>query len=112
MAVTYGVIDALTRQEAPRPPDAGRVRLMFAHVAASQAERARARPGEALVEPADVVMDRALTVQAPPEEVWPWLVQLGKGRAGWYLPRAVERFLPRSPRRTRSSTGPVAVTPA
>jgi hypothetical protein len=26
--------------------------------------------------------------------VWPWFAQLGKGRAGWYLPRWIERFLP------------------
>jgi protein-S-isoprenylcysteine O-methyltransferase Ste14 len=23
-------------------------------------------------------------IDAPPEEVWPWLVQMGRGRAGWY----------------------------
>src|SRR5690349_12605576 len=39
-------------------------------------------------------MDRAFTVAAPPAAVWPWLVQLGKKRAGWYLPAAAERFLP------------------
>ena len=27
---------------------------------------------------------RAITIAAPPEQVWPWLVQLGYGRAGWY----------------------------
>jgi hypothetical protein len=27
---------------------------------------------------------RAITIDAPPEEVWPWLLQLGYGRAGWY----------------------------
>ena len=27
---------------------------------------------------------RAISVAAPPEQVWPWLVQLGYGRAGWY----------------------------
>ncbi|TIC85131.1 hypothetical protein E8D34_13770 [Nocardioides sp. GY 10113] len=26
----------------------------------------------------------ATTIEAPPEEVWPWLVQLGGDRAGWY----------------------------
>jgi hypothetical protein len=41
-------------------------------------------------------------VDAPPATVWPWLVQLGKQRAGWYLPHAVERFLPRSRRAARS----------
>jgi proline iminopeptidase len=26
----------------------------------------------------------ATTLDAPPEDVWPWLVQMGRGRAGWY----------------------------
>src|SRR5688572_15076666 len=26
----------------------------------------------------------AVTIDAPPSEVWPWLVQMGCGRAGWY----------------------------
>ena len=38
-------------------------------------------------------MDRAFSVAAPPEAVWPWLEQLGKRRAGWYLPRRVEWFV-------------------
>ena len=58
------------------------------------AERSATLPGDDLVDPADVVMDRAFSLPAPPAEVWPWLVQLGKRRAGWYLPRRVERFVP------------------
>lgn len=27
---------------------------------------------------------RAVTMHATPEEIWPWLVQIGWGRAGWY----------------------------
>lgn len=27
---------------------------------------------------------RGITIAAPPEAVWPWLVQMGYGRAGWY----------------------------
>jgi len=27
---------------------------------------------------------RAITIDAPPEEVWPWIVQIGAGRAGLY----------------------------
>jgi hypothetical protein len=46
-------------------------------------------------------MDRAFTVSAPPELVWPWFVQLGKRRAGWYLPRSVERLVPRGRRALR-----------
>jgi hypothetical protein len=75
---------------------------VFATVAASGAERAAPRAGDRIVQPADVVMDRAFTLDGEPEDVWPWLVQLGKRRAGWYLPRTVERFLPRSRRGVRT----------
>jgi hypothetical protein len=64
-------------------------------------ERAAALPGDDLVDPAGVVMDRAFSLPAPPEDVWPWLVQLGKRRAGWYLPRWVELLVPRSRRGLR-----------
>jgi hypothetical protein len=74
---------------------------MFASISATEQERTLPRAGDDLVRPADVVMDRAFTVDAPPETVWPWLAQLGKRRAGWYLPRAVERFLPASRRAVR-----------
>jgi hypothetical protein len=30
-----------------------------------------------------LAMTRAITIQAPPERVWPWIAQLGRG-AGWY----------------------------
>lgn len=70
-------------------------------VAATSAESARTLPGDELLPRADVVMDRGFTVAAPPEVVWPWLVQLGKWRAGWYLPRAVERVVPPSHRAIR-----------
>jgi hypothetical protein len=74
---------------------------VFANVAPTPAEVRAARPGDELVEPADVVMDRAFTLPGPPERVWPWLVQLGKRRAGWYLPRTAERLLPRRRRAAR-----------
>lgn len=63
-------------------------------VSPTNEEVARPLPGDELVPHATVVMDRAFTLPAPPEEVWPWLVQLGKRRAGWYLTRSVERWLP------------------
>lgn len=61
------------------------------------AERGASLPGDEVVAPADVVMDRAFTLDAPPAEVWPWVVQLGRRRAGWYLPAWLERAVP--PRR-------------
>jgi hypothetical protein len=75
---------------------------VFGKVAATTAERRAPRPGDDILPRADVVMDRAFTVHGDPDDVWPWLVQLGKHRAGWYLPSAIERFLPRSRRAARS----------
>ena len=67
----------------------------------TRAELDRALPGDDLVRGARVVMDRAVTLPAPPERVWPWLVQLGKERAGWYLPGWLERAVPRGRRSLR-----------
>lgn len=71
-------------------------------VTATPAEVRRPLPGDDVVPDADVVMDRAFTVGAAPDRVWPWLVQLGKQRAGWYLPRAVERVVPPGRRAART----------
>ncbi len=50
------------------------------------AEQAMRLPGDDYLEdgPASrTVMTRAISISAPPEVVWPWLAQLGRG-AGWY----------------------------
>ena len=62
---------------------------------ATQAEREMYLPGDDIVPCADVVMDRAFTMARDPADVWPWFVQLGKNRAGWYLPRIVESVISR-----------------
>ena len=36
---------------------------------------------------------RAITINARPEEIWPWLVQIGTGRAGWYSYDWIENLL-------------------
>jgi hypothetical protein len=51
---------------------------------ATAAEVAAAMEGDDLLGPAAPSTTRAITIGAPPERVWPWLVQLGFGRAGWY----------------------------
>jgi len=75
--------------------------VRFERVEPTRAEVESPMPGDDLVECADAVMDRAFTISAAPDEVWPWLIQLGKGRAGWYLPRHVERFMPSGRRAIR-----------
>jgi hypothetical protein len=56
-------------------------------------ERAAALPGDDLVEGARFVTDHAVTIDAPPGAVWPWLVQMGWGRGGFYTARWVDRLL-------------------
>jgi hypothetical protein len=51
---------------------------------ATPSELAEAMPGDELVRDAQFIATRAITIDAPPEAVWPWLVQVGCLRAGWY----------------------------
>jgi hypothetical protein len=51
---------------------------------ATAEEATRALPGDELLVDADIVATRAITIGAPPAAVWPWLVQIGPGRAGAY----------------------------
>ena len=41
-------------------------------------------PGDDLLPAADLTATRAIAVDAPAHEVWPWLAQLGQGRGGLY----------------------------
>lgn len=50
-------------------------------------------PGDELVPAATVVATRATAIAAPPRAVWPWLVQLGYGRGGFYSHDALERMI-------------------
>ena len=40
--------------------------------------------GDELIAGAQYCATRAITIAAPPDAVWPWLVQVGCLRAGWY----------------------------
>jgi hypothetical protein len=51
---------------------------------ATDAELGRALPGDDLVDSPTFDATRAITIGAPPAQVWPWLVQVGVNRAGWY----------------------------
>ena len=47
-------------------------------------EATRPLPGDDIVANATGGETRGITIDAPPEAVWPWLLQMGYGRAGWY----------------------------
>jgi hypothetical protein len=48
------------------------------------AERAWRLEGDDLLPTARAQLTHAITIAAPPRDVWPWLVQMGCQRAGWY----------------------------
>jgi hypothetical protein len=41
-------------------------------------------PGDDVVRDPQLVSTRAITIEAPPVDVFPWLAQLGQGRGGFY----------------------------
>jgi hypothetical protein len=70
----------------------------------SRADMLRKLPGDDIIRDAGYIADRATLLPAPVEEVWPWLLQLGKNRAGWYAPRWLERIIVRKPSKRASHT--------
>jgi hypothetical protein len=59
---------------------------------ASREERRESLPGDDLVA-ARWQTTRGIDISAPADEVWPWLVQMGYGRAGWYSYDRLERVI-------------------
>ncbi|HEY8717807.1 hypothetical protein [Pengzhenrongella sp.] len=51
---------------------------------ATPEEVARPFAGDELIPAPTFNATRAITISAPPERIWPWLVQVGTTRAGWY----------------------------
>ena len=60
---------------------------------ATDAEATTQMPGDELLSSADRTTTRAVTIAAPPDEVWPWLVQMGQGRGGLYSYDFVENLI-------------------
>lgn len=81
---------------------AGAVTYGCLQVRATSAENAMALPGDDLVPHPIGVVNHAITIHRRPSAVWPWLAQMGAGRAGWYTydfidnggHRSADRILP------------------
>ena len=56
------------------------IRPWHLHWGATKEEVSRAMPGDL----ENIGWTRAITIDATPEQIWPWLVQWGQGRGGWY----------------------------
>jgi hypothetical protein len=57
----------------------------------SFAERRMSLPGDAAIPDASYRIDHAITIRAPAEAVWPWILQIGQDRAGFYSYDWLER---------------------
>jgi hypothetical protein len=50
-------------------------------------------PGDEVLPTATNLSTKAITIRATPDEVWPWLAQMGIGRAGMYSYDWIERVI-------------------
>jgi len=60
------------------------VRRWFSRWGTTPEELSRVMPGDALISNPTNTSTGAVTVNAPAEDIWPWLVQMGTGRGGLY----------------------------
>jgi hypothetical protein len=59
---------------------------------ATCAEVGAALPGDEILERPRITSTRAIDIVADPEDVWPWLAQLGQGRGGLYSYQRIENL--------------------
>ncbi len=71
------------------------------HLGATAAEVERPMPGDELNTNPSFLATRAITITGSPDEIWPWLLQMGYGRAGYYGYDLLENA--GSPERLRSA---------
>jgi hypothetical protein len=64
--------------------------MALATCAATALEERRPLPVDDLVPDPLFTSTHAITIDAPPEQVWPWIAQMGAGRAGWYSWDAID----------------------
>ncbi len=71
-------------------------------IRATAAEQIKPLAGDDLIRDPIGAVNHAITIRRSPHDVWPWLAQMGSGRAGWYSydfidnggRRSAERILP------------------
>jgi hypothetical protein len=69
------------------------VRDRYNRWGATKAELDAPMAGDELVAEPKLGYTRAITIEAPPEAVWPWLAQFGQGRGGFYSYDALENLV-------------------
>jgi len=71
----------------------GAVQALGRRAGSTAGERRMRLPGDELVARPQLRTDHAITINAPPAEIWPWLTQMGWHLGGYYTPEWVDRLL-------------------
>jgi hypothetical protein len=66
------------------------VRRFSVRTGVSNEEAFGSLPGDEIIPHPMIEWTRGVTVHAEPDQVWPWLAQMGHGRGGWYTPEWVD----------------------
>jgi len=66
--------------------------MMFENWGATTSEISRRLPGDELITTPAFSATRAITIEASTTEVFPWIAQMGLGRAGWYSYDLIDNF--------------------
>jgi hypothetical protein len=72
------------------------IRPWHLHWGATEKEAHQPMPGDAWIPHPKMESTRAIAIRARRADIWPWLVQMGTGRAGWYSYAWLENLLPSS----------------
>lgn len=60
------------------------VRPWMTRWGATEQETQRTLPGDELLSNPDMTVTRAITINGTPADIWPWLLQIGQDRGGFY----------------------------
>lgn len=60
---------------------------------ATDEELRRTLPGDELIPEVRWASTHAITINANPEQVWPWIIQIGQGRGGFYSYQTLENLM-------------------
>ena len=69
------------------------LRPWYSKWGATEAELRTSLPGDEQVPNPVLETTRAITIQAPAEAIWPWVVQMGQGRGGLYSYERLENLV-------------------
>jgi hypothetical protein len=71
----------------------GALQVLGRRAGSTVEERRMRMPGDELVAQPRLLTNHAISIEARPADVWPWLTQMGWHLGGWYTPEWVDRLL-------------------